>query len=283
MLDLVRNIGQIVFTVLYAVVMLLIAVFILPFIYVRDRLAEHRAAPGRASNVSHVVIVALVASAAVVLSGCSVSVKQVVNNATGRLENSVSRSRDVVDRSLEFAKDAPPAPYEPSGSADEYQEFADDNDLQLTGDNLAHIAGVAELTKTDPALVATIIEQELRWLDDGELERDVLSALTGENSSIGIGQVRVSTAQEVEQEDPFAVLAFTGDQTTDEARTELVRRLANDNWNILYASTYIYLLQNRYVYSGPLDLAQRYVGASPENPQKGDQAELFELFEQLFE
>jgi uncharacterized membrane protein len=275
MMDLLRILGQVGFTVFYAVVMLLTAIFVLPIVWLRDFWAARQ---GRSTRTLVVALMAVTAASSLLLSGCTS-----LDTVTERLESSVSRSRDVVDRSLEFAQDAPAAPYEPSGSAKEYARFAEDNGLQLTGDNLAHIAAAAELTKTDPALVATIIEQELRWLDDGELERDILSALTGENSSIGIGQVRVSTAQEVEQEDPFGILSFTGDQTADEARTELVRRLANDDWNILYASTYIYLLQNRYIYSSPLDLAQRYVGASPEDPQVGDQAELFDLFEGLFE
>lgn len=289
MLELGRNLIQITFTVLYAVIMVLTVVFVLPFVWVKEFLAEHRSrtaarrgqhAPPAQNAPKIVALLLLVGSAALILSGCTTNFSQATQKVQNTVQDSVTRSRQVLDRTLDFARGAPAAPYHAAGNRREFDTASKDNNLQLNGTQLTLIAGAASAAKTDAATVAMVIEQELRWLDDNELERDVLSALTGEDSSIGIGQVRVSTAEELEQEDPANLLPKL--EKGDQAHTERVRRLANDDWNILYVASYVNLLEQRHSYEGPLDIAQYYVGATPSSPKKGDQAELYDTFKELF-
>ena len=268
MSEFIRAIGQLGFSLFYALIMLLTFVFVLPIVRLREWFALRKskaAAEGQRQRL-YVGLIVLVA-ASMLLAGCTV-------------DNSIVQSREVLDRSVDFAKSAPPAPYDPIGDESEYSHVASDNDLLLTGSELAHVLGAAAITAGDPALVAAVIEQELRWLDDGELERDVLSALAGENSSIGLGQVRLSTAEELEIEDRAGLFPEYVD--SDSARTERIRRLANSDWNILYVSAYLQLLAQRFPSDGPLDLAQRYIGTTPQSPRLADQAELLDLFSQMY-
>jgi hypothetical protein len=269
MLELLRWLTQTLFTTFYAIIMVLTFVFVLPVVKIKNWLAERRVA-------RHAIVAVLLVSVAATLTGCTFN----VNQAKQQVQSSINKSKDIVDRSVEFAHGAPDAPYAAAGEQAAFKNVVEDHDLLLSADQLAHIAGAADAVKTGPALVATIIEQELRWLEDNELERDVLSALAGDDTSIGLAQVRVSTAEELEHEDPAGLLPDY--QEGDTARTERIRRLANADWSILYAASYISLLEQRYAFDAPLDIAQRYLGASPSNPQEGEQAELFDLFSQLF-
>ncbi|MFO0704584.1 MAG: hypothetical protein U0517_01235 [Candidatus Andersenbacteria bacterium] len=269
MLELLRWLTQTTFTVLYAIIMVLTAVFVLPVVLLKDWLAIRQ-------NQRKVALLLMVVAVSLGLAGCTINFDQTKQ----RVQDSLGKSKEIVDRSVEFARTAPEVPYQPLGETEHYKPVVADNDLYLSADQLAHIAGAAAAVHTEPALVATIIEQELRWLEDNELERDVLTALSGEDSSIGLAQVRVSTAEELEQEDPAGLLPQY--QTGDTARTERIRRLANANWSILYAASYVRLLEQRYAFDAPLDIAQRYIGASPNDPQTGDQARLFDMFSQLF-
>ncbi|MFH0830786.1 MAG: hypothetical protein V1895_01880 [Parcubacteria group bacterium] len=271
MLRLLAALLQLVFTALYGLVAILTAIFVVPFVLLRENIALHLAkrnsAYHRHAKLNIVVAGFILSVTATGLSGCTV-------------QHSLETTEKMVDRGVEFAKGAPPAPYNSEGDEQSFDEAARQNDLMLSGSELALVKGAASAAGSDPALLATIVEQELRWLDEGELERDVLSAVAGEDSSVGLGQVRVSTAEELEQEDQTGLLPKY--QAGDEARTERVRRLAANDWNLLYASAYVALLGERFSAEGPLDLAQRYLGASPSNPQLGQQAELLEIFQTLF-
>ncbi len=282
MLDLVRNAIQLTFTALYAIIMVLTVIFVLPVVWIKEWLAEHRTAkqPAHWRVPKALALFLIVSGSALLLAGCTVNINRASQTVQNTVQNSVERSRQVLDRTLEFARSAPEAPYKPAGNKRAFDIAARENSLQLDATQLTLIDGAAKATKTYPATHAFIIEQDGRWLDDGELERDVLSALAGEDSSVGLGQVRVSTAKEIEQEDPFDV--FPKYATDDTSNTERVRRLANDDWNILYVATYVHLLQTRYPNDGPLDLAQRYVGATPSSPKKGEQAELYDIFKQIY-
>ncbi|MDP2587306.1 MAG: hypothetical protein Q8P33_00840 [bacterium] len=265
---------QLAFSILYITIMALMFVFVLPIVRIREWMIlqknKNRKAQPRARlfvSIAALLMAGTMLLVGALLAGCTLSVP-------------VKQSRDVLDRSLDFAKSVAAIPYEPIGNEQQLSQKAQDHDLLLSGEELSHIAGAAEATTTDPVLVATVIEQELRWLDDGELERDILSALAGENPSIGLGQVRLSTAQEIEQEDPFGLLPEY--DASDQARTERIRRLANDDWNPLYVSSYLYLLAQRFPGEAPLDLAQRYIGATPDSPREADQADLLDVFDQIY-
>jgi hypothetical protein len=196
------------------------------------------------------------------------------------VSNTVGRAGELVDRSREFAAAAPAAPYEQHGNVDQLSVAADANDLQLSGDQLALISGAADAVDVDAALVAYIVEQELRHLDENELDRDVLGALAGENTSVGIAQVKVSTALEVEQEDRWDL--FPPGATSGSNETERVRRLAADDWSVLYAAAYLAIVSERNPSDEPLDLAIRYTGASPNAAANGRvDAELFDQMTSL--
>lgn len=270
---LVSKLLQLIFSALYGVIALATLVFVMPVVVLRERFTLNRA---RGVGAHKIVALSILTATVVGLSGCTVS----VNETRSQVQRSVQTTGELLDRGVEFARGAPPAPYETAGDVNLFEQTIDENDLLLTAQQLAMVAGAAATVEADAALVATIVEQEQRWLDEGELERDILSAIAGEDTSVGLGQVRVSTAEELEQEDPWGIFPeYTSD---DEARTERVRRLAAHDWNILYSSAYIALLAERFPSDEPLDLAQRYLGASPSNPREGDQAELYEIFSGIY-
>lgn len=212
------------------------------------------------------------ALALLLLAGCTVQDQNY-------LSYSLERTKLYKNRASEFAQTAPAAPYQAVQNREEFTQAAIDNNLLLDGQHLAMIAGAADKIGVDSALLATIIETELRNLDPGELERDVVSALAGENTSIGLGQVLVSTAEEIEKEDPADLMPdFVAGDT---ARTERVRRLAADDWSILYAGSYLKLLRARFKGESDLSLAGRYTGRGPDIISQNQQ-ELLQAFVKIF-
>jgi len=183
-----------------------------------------------------------------------------------------------IDRVGDFTADAPQPPYELNRKAEDFSDLP--SELLLTAEQLAAIDGAAAAVGMAPDVVALTVEKELRALDSGELERDVVSALAGEDTSIGIAQVRVSTAEEIERLDLQGL--FPPPEKTDEARTERIRRLAADGWSVLYAAAYLDILQGRHPADSPLDLAERYTGRTPGEPTESDQA-LLKTMTELFE
>ncbi len=207
----------------------------------------------------------------ILLTGCQV-------DESGAVKSSLQKSKIFQNRAAEYAKGAPRAPYDPDESRVSLTGFDEDAFL-LDGDHLAMIAGAANRLQVDPVVLATIIESELRNLDPGELDRDVVSALAGENTSIGIAQVLVSTAEEIEKEDPADLMPDYS--TGDKARTERIRRLAADDWSILYAANYLKLLGLRFPGEQGLAPANRYTGRAP-SATSADKQEILDQFAQIF-
>ena len=207
---------------------------------------------------------------AVFLTGCTVS--------TG----SVSKTGQILsNRVLDFVKGTPAAPYERIGDVADLTENATQTNLLMTGEQLSLAQGAAQATGAEAKTVAFVIESEVRALDDGELERDVLGAIAGENTSIGIGQVLVSTAVEIERTAP-EFFGPTTDPDNDEQRTALIKRLASDDWSALYAAQYLVMLAKRFPGDGPVDQAVRYTGANPATSSTRD-ADLYQKVADVLE
>ena len=198
------------------------------------------------------------ATGALVLAGCDSTTTSKVSQAIGQ---SVNRASEIADRAKEFAASAPTAPYEPIGNPSELAAAAADAGVQLSGTQLALVRGAAGKVGVDPQLLGYVAEHELRGMDDNESDRDLFGALAGEDTSIGLTQVKVSTALEIERQDRRDL--FPPAVVNDASETERARRLTADDWSLLYAAAYLSLLAERYPHDGALDLAVRYTGANP--------------------
>jgi hypothetical protein len=246
-----RTLGQYIFTVGYSLVMLLTLVFVVPFVLARE---FWQLKTKKKSSHNLAILFVVLGTFTVTLSGC----QSVAINVTNQADQVLNDALDI-SRVTEFAATAPEVPYQASDQ--DFSQPVEDLELTLTEPQLAMVVGAAQATDVEPALVAYVIEQELRGLDPNELERDVLAGLAGQDPSIGIGQVRISTAEEIEQNDSWQLFpTFEEDQ---ESRDDRVRRLSNDAWSALYAAAYLELLESRYPADQALDSATRYTGRTP--------------------
>jgi hypothetical protein len=258
-----------IFTALYFVVMVLTFVFVMPVVLLKEKwqLLRHK------KSVTRVAIVAAVGlCAGLGLTGCTTT--------STTIKNTIDSTSKTIDRASEFASSAPDAPYEAIGDDEALSDLATDYSLELTGQQLSLIQGAADAVEVDPALLATIIESEIRALDPNELDRDVLSAIAGENTSIGIAQVKLSTSEEIEQEDQWGL--FPAFDNSDKERTARIKRLSADDWSALYSGAYVRMLTDRFPNDPALSTAQRYTGAIPGTP-KPAQEELLESFNAIFQ
>lgn len=260
-----RATWQVLFTICYTIVIGLTFVFVYPWVLLSERLAR----PKKGKLVG---VVAMLIVGASLLTGCTVS----STNSVGRVFDKAGLA---VDRATEFAATAPDAPYKALRSAEDFTD-AMPQDFVMTAEQIALTEGAGKIAGVSPVLVAYTVEKELRALDSGELERDVVSALTGENTSIGIAQVRLSTADEIEKLDDADL--FPDPDPSDQARTERIRRLAADDWSILYSAAYLAILESRHPGETELELAQRYTGRTPGNASQSDE-DLFQQMTELFE
>ena len=99
--------------------------------------------------------------------------------------------------------------------------------------------------QVNPALYASVIAGELlcNW---NELDlSDDLRAAIGADASLGFGQMRLSTANWLEQN--YASLL---DLSPSASRLELLERLRNDTTNIQYTVVYIHLIQREFLSVG---------------------------------
>jgi len=264
-----RKVLQVLFAAAILVSTVLSFVFVVPAVLVVEAFARRR--PRGPETRRAAALVLLVAGSAV-LAGCT--------GMTSTVSRSVDRAGQIVDRAREFAATAPAAPYQPVGDAELLADRADASGLLLTGTQLTLISGAAAAVGIQPELLAYVVEQELRHLDENELDRDVLGALAGEDTSVGIAQVKVSTAREVEQEDDLGLFPLA--DASDESTTELIQRLAADDWSVLYAAAYLALISERTPSNEPLDLATWYTGANPTSTTHSeDDVDLLESIERF--
>jgi hypothetical protein len=152
-----------------------------------------------------------------------------------------SQGKKVVESSAREEVEAPELPIaRPFGEGDHNSDGLS-GEMLLDAAQLAETANVAEFIEMPAYVLASVVEDELRKLDEGELERDFVLAQSGVDVSLGIGQVRISTAEYIherigEQYQEFSeVISLVG-------REELVIRLNDDSWCLAYAALYLRML-----------------------------------------
>jgi hypothetical protein len=263
-----RQVANWLFTGLYLLVMAITFVFVVPVVMLKEKWQLWSSK----KNVLPVAIIGMVVFSGLALTGCTTD--------SGYLKNTINSTSQSIDRTTKFASGAPEAPYAALGDVEEFEQATAQHDLELSGEQLSLIQGAAETVAVDPALLATIIESEIRALDPNELERDVISAIAGENTSIGIAQVKLSTSEEIEQEDQWDI--FPAYDDSDSERTARIKRLSADDWSALYSGAYVRMLTDRFPGDPALSTAQRYTGAIPGEP-KQTQDDLLESFKAIFQ
>jgi hypothetical protein len=111
--------------------------------------------------------------------------------------------------------------------------------------NIELISSTAEEFHMNARLVAAIIYTErslnVSWMED---ELDILLASAGYSSSIGIGQVKIHTAQWIEKKirDSSSHYYLGGEYRnmipSNMSRDSLVQRLQDARWNVRYVTAY---------------------------------------------
>lgn len=115
----------------------------------------------------------------------------------------------------------------------------------------------AERFNLPPRLVASVIYTErtlnVNWL---ESELDMLLAKTGYSSSIGMGQVKIHTAQWIEKKiwdtesDYYLGAAYRKFIPKSKDREELINRLKEPRWNLNYIASYLAMFCKRWKDAG---------------------------------
>lgn len=138
-----------------------------------------------------------------------------------------------------------------------------ENVKQLLTENKDLIYSSAVFFNVQPRLIAAIIYAErtlnVNWME-GQL--DLLLAKAGYSSSIGIGQIKIHTAEWIEKKlhDPTSKY-YLGDVyrsylSKSKSRDELIIRLEYPKWNIEYLAAYIAMFCHRWLNDG-FDISNR--------------------------
>ena len=125
--------------------------------------------------------------------------------------------------------------------------------LRILSENQIHISKASELFGVKARLVASVIFVEhvmnVSWVDR---ELDASLAAYGLNTSLGLGQVKISTAEWIEQQlgDSMS-LYFTGGEGKDhlpasKSRQDIVRRLLDPSENSKYIAAFFAAVQKRW-------------------------------------
>lgn len=128
---------------------------------------------------------------------------------------------------------------------------------QLLTENKDLIFSSALLFNVQPRLIASIIYVErtlnVNWME-GQL--DILLAKAGYSSSIGLGQVKIHTAEWIEKKlHDSTSKYYLGDAyriylSKSKSRDEMIERLENPIWNIKYVTAYIAMFCRRWLNDG---------------------------------
>ncbi|MFA4922583.1 MAG: hypothetical protein WC557_00125 [Ignavibacteriaceae bacterium] len=123
------------------------------------------------------------------------------------------------------------------------------NQENILIENKEYINKYAKVFNISPRLLASIIytEQKLNVMP-GEGVLDYIFAKSGYNSSLGIAQVKINTAEWIEQQinntqSPF----YLGESISflikiSNSRNELINKLSDPKTNILYAACYVAMI-----------------------------------------
>jgi len=121
--------------------------------------------------------------------------------------------------------------------------------LSVLVENKEHISSSARLLNLSPRLLASMIyaEQSLN-VRTGEETAETVLARMGYNTSVGIAQIKLTTAVWIEHQIWNAERGFLKklrDKIPPSAsRSELIERLSEPSWNTLYASAYVALIRD---------------------------------------
>lgn len=129
--------------------------------------------------------------------------------------------------------------------------------IQMILENKDLISSTAKLFNVRSRLVAAIIYTEwtlnVNWM---ESQLDILLAKTGYSSSIGLGQVKIHTAQWIEKKlfdstsKYFLGSIYQAYLPKSKSRDEIISKLNIPAWNIYYVTAYIAMFCKRWRNAG---------------------------------
>ncbi len=121
----------------------------------------------------------------------------------------------------------------------------------------AFIHSAAILTGISSRIITSVLYAErflnFNW-EDAVL--DNVLAYSGYNSSVGFGQIKISTAFWIEQEirdkssKYYLGVSMASAIQQSKSRDELIKKVINDSINILYCAAYISMIQKRWKNAG---------------------------------
>lgn len=116
-------------------------------------------------------------------------------------------------------------------------------------ENKAYINKYAKIFAISPRLLASIIYSEHKLnLKPGESTLDYIFAKSGYNSSLGIAQIKISTAEWIEEQINnkqsafYLGLSFSKIIKESNSRSEMLNKLSDPQTNILYAACYVAMI-----------------------------------------
>lgn len=115
--------------------------------------------------------------------------------------------------------------------------------------NRQYILHASSIYEIDPqTLAACIYVEQSRNVDNKDYYLDWTAGVLGLDTSLGIGQVKISSAQLVEDE---GYIQFDADDYPGFIDTGIMSRLADDEINIMYAAAYLKYQQDQWIDVAP--------------------------------
>ncbi len=115
--------------------------------------------------------------------------------------------------------------------------------------NRQYILHASSIYEIDPqTLAACIYVEQSRNVDNKDYYLDWTAGALGLDTSLGIGQVKISSAQLVEDE---GYIQFDAEDYTGFIDTGIMSRLADDEINIMYAAAYLKYQQDQWIDVAP--------------------------------
>jgi len=120
---------------------------------------------------------------------------------------------------------------------------------EILVENKAYINKYAKIFEVSPRLLASIIYSEHKLnLKPGESTLDYIFAKSGYNSSLGVAQIKISTAEWIEQQinnkqsQFYLGVSISNLIKVSSSRSEVINKLSDPQTNILYAACYVAMI-----------------------------------------
>ena len=120
---------------------------------------------------------------------------------------------------------------------------------EIIVENKAYINKYAKVFDISPRLLASIIYSEHKLnLMPGESTLDYIFAKSGYNSSLGVAQIKISTAEWIEQQlnnkqsQFYLGVSISNLIKVSSSRSEVINKLSDPQTNILYATCYVAMI-----------------------------------------